>query len=88
MTISGFFIHLTHLLTQSAGAVEYTDCISAERYESSECPEYDTKQSDGEVSVMELWGMWSIPSLPSLPGPINGSNRTKLGTYAKLNYLK
>ena len=31
-------------------------------------PGYDTKQFDGEVSVMlELWGMWSTPSLPLLP---------------------
>ena len=58
---------------------------------SNECPEYDTKQSDGEVPVMlELWGMQSIPLLQSLPGPfwpsmvapdkgpIYGLNRTKL----------
>ena len=33
------------------------------------CPGYDTKQSDGEVSVMlELWGMWSTSSLPLLSG--------------------
>ena len=36
-----------------------------------DCPEYDTKQSDGEVPVMlELWGMQSTSSLPSLPGPL------------------
>ena len=30
---------------------------------------YDTKQSDGEVSVMlDVWGIRSTPSLPSLPG--------------------
>ena len=35
------------------------------------CPGYDTKQSDGEVSVMlELWGIRRITSLPSLPGPL------------------
>ena len=34
-------------------------------------PRYDTKQSDGEASVMlGFWGMQSIPSLPSLPGPL------------------
>ena len=49
-----------------AGAAEYTDCISAEGWDSSnECPDYDTKQSDGEASVMlELWGMLSTPLLP------------------------
>ena len=40
-----------------ARAVEYTNCNSAE--------EYDTKQSDGEVPAMlELWGMRSTPLLP------------------------
>ena len=35
----------------------------------NECPAYDTKQSDGEASVMlELWGMQSTSSLPSLSG--------------------
>ena len=61
--------HETHL---SAGAVEYTDCISAERKDPSpnECPGYDIKQSDGGVPVLELWGkMWSTPSLPLLPSP-------------------
>ena len=33
-------------LAQSAGAVEYTDCIST-----NECPDNDTKQSDGEALV-------------------------------------
>ena len=36
----------------------------------NECPDYDTKQSDGEVPVMlELWEMLSTPSLLLLPGP-------------------
>ena len=36
-----------------------------------ECPVYDTKQSDGEASVMlEIWEMWSTPSLPSILGPL------------------
>ena len=56
-----------------AGAIEYTDCTSAEgvRPPPNECPVYDTKQSDGEVSAMlEFWGMPSTPSLPLLPGPL------------------
>ena len=55
-----------------AGAAEYTDYISAEGYHFlNEYPGYDTKQPDGEASVMlELWGMWSTPSLPLLPGPL------------------
>ena len=59
-------------ITWLAGAVEYIVCFSAEGWDSpNKCPGYDTKQSDGKVSVMlELWGMQSIPSLPSLPGPL------------------
>ena len=49
-------------MTQSAGAVEHTDCYSAEGHPPNECHKYDTKQSDGEVPVMlELWGMRSTP---------------------------
>ena len=33
-------------IAQSAGVVEYIDCISAE------CPGYDIKSSDGEAPVM------------------------------------
>ena len=58
-----------------AGAVEYTNCISAEGVRPApspnECSEYDTKQSDGEVPAMlELWGMQSALSLPSPLGPL------------------
>ncbi len=37
-----------------AGAVEYTDCFSAEGDPpaTNECPVYDTKQYDGELLVM------------------------------------
>ena len=39
-------------MAQSAGAVEYTDCISAEGYDSPDvCRGYNTNQSDGEVPV-------------------------------------
>ena len=57
-------------MTQSAVAVEYTDCFFAEGYDSpNECPAYDTKQSDGEAPAMlEFWGMQSTPFQPSIPG--------------------
>ena len=88
-------------VAQSAGVVEYTDSTPAEGKDlPNECPGCDTKQSDGDVPVMlELWGMRSAPSSPLLPvplwlrmvapdkGPIYWLNRTKLHTYAKLNYL-
>ena len=60
-------------IDQSAGAVEYTNCTSAEGHPllPNEYPGYDTKQYDGEVPVMlELWGMQSTPLLPLLPGPL------------------
>ena len=45
-----------------ARAVEYTNCITAERKDThNACPCYDTKQSDGEASVMlEFWEMLSM----------------------------
>ena len=55
-----------HCLAQSAEAVDYTDCFSAEglRHPPPMNFGYDTKPSDGEVSVLlELWGMRSTPSL-------------------------
>ena len=63
---------LKSYMVQLVGAVEYTDCISAEGYNSfNKCPGYDTKQSDGQASVnLELWGMLGTPSLPSHPGPL------------------
>ena len=61
-------------ISQSAGAVEYTDCTSSEGLDPplhNERPGYDTKQSDGEVpAVLELWGMRSTPSSPLLLGPL------------------
>ena len=58
---------------QSAGAVEYTNCISAEGVTPSlqRVSWNDIKKSDGEVLVlMELWEMWSTASLPSLLGSL------------------
>ena len=61
----------TESVVHSAGAVEYTDCSSAEGSPPNESPAYDTKQSDGEVPVMlGLWGMRSTLSLLLLPGPL------------------
>ena len=43
-------------IAQSAEAVEYTNCISAEGYDAlNECPVYDTKQYDGEVPVLLIF---------------------------------
>ena len=54
------------------GAVDYTNCISAEGLNpSNECPGYDSKQSDCKPPVMlELFGMWGTSLLPLLPGPL------------------
>ena len=55
---------------QLVGAVKYTDCIFEEGFRPphNECPRYDTKQSDGEASVMLGFGECGV--LPSLPGPL------------------
>ena len=51
------YIHTYMGEAQSAGAVEYIDCISAEVSNfPNKCPEFSTKQSDGEALVMmEFW---------------------------------
>ena len=92
----------TNPIAQLAGAVEYTVHLyrGVRPPPSNECPDNDTKQSDGEAPViLGFWGMQSTPSLPWLPGPlwpgvvvpdkgpIYGLNRAKLHTYAKLNCL-
>ena len=42
-------------MAQLTGAAEYTDCIFADREDSpTECPGYDTKQSEGEALCMVL----------------------------------
>ena len=53
---------------QLAGAVEYTNCISADF--PNGCPRYDIKQFDVDAPVLELWRMSTTPSLPLLQGPI------------------
>ena len=53
---------MTKFLAQSAGGLNPHP---------NECPEYDTKQSNGEVPVMlGPWGIRSTLSLPLLPGPL------------------
>ena len=64
------------------------------------CPEYNTKQFDGEAPViLELWGMLRTSLMPSLPGPLWPGmvaadrvlfmGKIELNcTYAKLNCLK
>ena len=61
-------IDLTSILciAQSAGAVEYTDCTSAEGKDpTNECAGYNTKQSDGVVPVI-----LGLRVMSSLPGPL------------------
>ena len=58
------------MLAESAGTVEYTNCISAIEHDSAnECPSYDIKPSDSEVPVLELRRMRNIPSVTLLPDP-------------------
>ena len=41
------------------------NCISAGRFH--KCPGYDTKQSDGEAPVLELWGNVRYPFIAIIP---------------------
>ena len=53
MIIASKQIIIQEKWAHSAGTVEYTDCISAERYDfPNRFPVCDTKQSDGEAPVM------------------------------------
>ena len=51
-------------IVQSTGAVEYTDCPSAGCNDPNlnESPNYDTKQSDGEVPV-KAGALWNVEHL-------------------------
>ena len=73
MDIVSYYLYILlkrwNFFDQASEAEEYTDRFSAELCNPppSECPRYDTKQSDSGVSVMlELWGMQSTPLLPSV----------------------
>ena len=49
------------------------NCISAEGVTATpsyEYPWYDTKPSDGEAPVLELWGMWNTSSFSLFPGSL------------------
>ena len=88
-------------VAQSAKAVDYTECISAEGYDlpTNECSGYDIKQFDGEAP-----GMQSTSSLPgSLWAGVVAPDRVlsmaqveqfdiqtvcKWTTYANMNCLK
>ena len=72
-------------MAHSAGAVEYTDCISVNRQDSTnECPAYDTKQFDGEFPAMLVFVECIAPrstqaqSDKTWQNPISVSNRTRL----------
>ena len=72
-------------MAQLAGDAEYTDCISAEGWDSpNECPGYDTKQSDGETPVMlEFWGNVESPFIAIDPR----STLTSEWYYLRESYL-
>ena len=45
-------------------------CRGARSSPTNKCLACDTKQSDGEAIVPDLWVMWCTPSLPLLSGPL------------------
>ena len=58
-------------LSPSSGAVEYTDCIFAEGWDTHhhQVSWYDTKQSDGEDPVLEFLFI-AIAPIPLWPGVV------------------
>ena len=85
-------------MAQSAGAAEFTDCISAEGLDPPNfCSRYDTKQSDGlgfsnagALGNVEYLSIAIVlrSTLTWTGSTIYGWNRIKLCDYAKLNFLK
>ena len=71
-TCLSYLKNIHYQIALSAGAIEYTDCFSADGQDPlNECPGYNSKQSDDEALLMlELWGMQSTLSFPSLPDPL------------------
>ena len=57
------------MCAQLVGAIEDTDCISAEELD-QRVSWYDTKKSDGDAAVLEFGGMWSTPSLSLWSGMV------------------
>ena len=43
---------------------------SSKTFPVNKCPRYDSKLSDGEAPVQELWGVWNALSLSLLLGPL------------------
>ena len=54
---------------QAAGAVEYTDCVSADGKDPHPTTTIVLDMTLNNP-VLELWGMWHNPSLPLLHGPL------------------
>ena len=59
-------------MTKLAGAIEYTDCISAERGKTPQWVSWIWHETISwwGSSNAGLWGMQCAPSLPSLLGPL------------------
>ena len=67
--ISLCFWDIPSYWSQSAGTVEYANCVCRGiRPHVNKCRRYTTKPSNVMGPILELWGMWSISSLPLIPG--------------------
>ena len=58
----------------------------------NECLGHDAKPTDGEASVLEIWGMWSVPSLllllePLWPWVVVSVGVPSMGQIELLNHL-
>ena len=64
-------LNLYLLSSHITEAVEYTYYTTSEAKNlPNVCSRYDTKQSDSDALVQELWGMWSTLSLLLFPGQL------------------
>ena len=62
--------HVPCKLARSAGAVEYTECISAVGKTSIRVSCYDIKPSDGKAPALEFWETGITSSLSLLSDPL------------------
>ena len=58
-------------IAQSARAVEYTECISAEKKDSPNVLDMTLNHPTAKLQSVELRGILSTPSLPLFPGPLS-----------------
>ena len=70
LTVEYDSLNLSHQLSHPGLQNSSTAPPQRDKTPGNECPWYDTKQSEGEVSIVELWEVRSTSSLPLAPCPL------------------